>query len=83
MTYSLNGASKWISVPMSMAAPEGDVWFRRVEVSAGIEFAFTDGGDEWDNNNLKNYSVCLPGKYGIESNRILYLGPSSADKHLV
>lgn len=81
VTYSLSPSSKWVSSPMTMTAVEGDLWFHRVEILTHVEFVFCDGNDEWDNHDGKNYSVYLPGKYGVANNRIVYLGASNADRH--
>lgn len=90
------------SVPMQAMSSGGcDVWFHRCllswreeenEMEIYLEFAFTDGNDEWDegnddndnyNDERSNYRVYLPGKYRINGKKkFLYLGPSDADLHL-
>lgn len=81
ITYSLGLSTDWVSSPMLMSASEGGFWFHRVEILTHVEFVFSDGGDEWDNHDGKNYAVYLPGKYGVANNRIVYLSASNADRH--
>lgn len=82
VTYSVDNQSKWRNVKMEMHTAQAGFWFHRVEILTRVEFAFTDGGEEWDNNDSKNYSVFMPGKYVVHKGQIRYCGPSDLDRHL-
>ncbi len=78
VAYSLGGG-RWAGAPMTMAVTKRGFWFHRVEILTSVEFAFTDGNEEWDNNDKKNYAVHLPGTYAVGKGDIVYLGPARGD----
>ena len=82
VTYSVNSSLPWRNAPMDMVTSDGRYWFHRVEMLNSVEFAFTDGQGEWDNNESRNYSVFLPGKYIVKKKGMFYCGPSDLDQHL-
>lgn len=81
LSYASDGSkAQWMRAKMTMSSAQGDQWFCRAEVQGErVELAFTDGGDEWDNNTARNYAVPLPGKYAVAGQEIRYLGPASVD----
>lgn len=84
LSYASSGSSRkqagWMRAQMAMATPQGDRWFCRTETEGGrVEFAFTDGGDEWDNNTERNYAALMPGRYRVGGRGVRYLGPAEVD----
>ena len=79
--YSLHEKSNWEITPMEMQSSTNRYWFHRIEILSGVQCAFSDGGDDWDNNDTKNYSFYLPGKYIVANKMITYLGQSDLDAH--
>lgn len=60
MHFSVQGGA-WTELPGVKMAPEGDGWFGYAhDEGPGVELAFNNSGDEWDNNDGQNYQTDLP-----------------------
>jgi len=52
--------SKWTDLPGVAMVPEGGAWFAfEHDQGRGVEFAFNDGADSWDNADGDNYTTTL------------------------
>lgn len=63
-------------------SPETGAWFHRIAAKNGVDCVFHDGDKDWDNNQLRNYEIRLPGKYTIGKGWCHYNGVSSVDMHI-
>lgn len=83
VTYSVNGDhhNEWRKIPMEMVCQSG-IWFQRICATKGVTCAFNDGATDWDNNSEHNYHICLPGKYSIGGDHLVYQDPSDVDMHI-
>jgi glycosidase len=59
MHFAANGA--WTALPGARMQHEGGDWFvlENDDSVGGVEFAFNDGADSWDNNGGENYFTTL------------------------